>query len=327
MVRLTGDRSENTKPWKNWVRWFVNIIGKWKLLKWCLHAYSLDAESKHSFHVRGTRNDKDIVNPYSAKCRYTDRPCRPWGQYRSPGNGHSLGNEIHYIHVILKIDLIDIFFIYEGIYLITDNLINNASLNVSQFLLRYPWMRGRRVEGEQVPNETPKNSDASGRVEDIPPAAVSDDKSTQEVGYPDAETEPLNIDNLDVRRGSSPTHFEPVVDETWWTWREASGLSLSLSRMSTTLLLRHRRFFFCSLQFRFFVSFRGFLQCDSNEYLVMRWRGLPKRWRCGALLCVVLDVFPPPLLYISFYFIRIFLFCFFFSVCSKKIKMKLTEFL
>lgn len=75
-------------------------------------------------------------------------------------------------------------------YLVTRDLVSDASLNVTQFLLGDPRMCGGRVEGEQIPHETPCNADAPGRIEDSAPSGVSDDKSAQEVSYPDAETEP-----------------------------------------------------------------------------------------------------------------------------------------
>ena len=50
-------------------------------------------------------------------------------------------------------------------------------------------MWGRRVEGEEVPEDAPEYTDATGGVKYDSPAPVGDDKARQRIRYPDAEAE------------------------------------------------------------------------------------------------------------------------------------------
>lgn len=75
-------------------------------------------------------------------------------------------------------------------YLSVANLKANAALNILSLLMSYPWMRGWCVEGEEKPQQAPEDSDTASCVEDNSPAIMGDEKPTQEVRQPDAETEP-----------------------------------------------------------------------------------------------------------------------------------------
>lgn len=96
------------------------------------------------------------MDPYSSKSCDTDGPCWPRRQYVFPRNRHVL--------------------------VCSDNLVSNTFLNVTKFQLRYSGMRGRSVEGAEVPKHAPDETDATGCVEHDPPSEMGDDKRAQRVG-------------------------------------------------------------------------------------------------------------------------------------------------
>lgn len=102
--------------------------------------------------------------PYPSEGCDSYRPRRPRSENRPPRHRHALIGPVH--------------------------LVPNASLNISQLLLGYPRMRSRRIEGEEIPEKAPEDSNTAGRVEDHSPAEMGDDEPAQWIGQPDAEAEP-----------------------------------------------------------------------------------------------------------------------------------------